>query len=187
MSYITKQAIKTSLEKMLLVKPVHKITVTDITNDCYISRMTFYYHFRDIYDLIIWTWAEEFETALNENKTYETWQQGFLEIFRAIASNRPYVENVYKSIGRERIENYLYTVTYGLLMSVIESQAFEMAVSIEDKKFIADFYKFAFVGIVLDWVQNRMVEDPEQIIIKINILIEGSIIKYLDACRNDKE
>ena len=37
---------------MLLQKPLNKITINDITEDCGVNRMTFYYHFKDIYDLV---------------------------------------------------------------------------------------------------------------------------------------
>lgn len=52
MSQITKRALEQSLKNLLREKPLSKITVTDITEDCGISRMTFYYHFKDIYDLV---------------------------------------------------------------------------------------------------------------------------------------
>ena len=42
----TKQALEESLKHMLLKKPLDKITIRDITEDCGISRMAFYYHFR---------------------------------------------------------------------------------------------------------------------------------------------
>ena len=51
MSQITKRALEASLKHLLLQKPLHKITINDITEDCGINRMTFYYHFKDIYDL----------------------------------------------------------------------------------------------------------------------------------------
>ena len=41
----TKQALEESLKHMLLKKPLDKITIRDITEDCGISRMAFYYHF----------------------------------------------------------------------------------------------------------------------------------------------
>ena len=47
----TKAALEESLKRLLLKKPLDKITITDITTDCGISRMAFYYHFKDIYDL----------------------------------------------------------------------------------------------------------------------------------------
>ena len=48
----TKAALEESLKRLLLKKPLDKITITDITTDCGISRMAFYYHFKDIYDLV---------------------------------------------------------------------------------------------------------------------------------------
>ena len=55
MSQITKYALENSLKNLLLQKPLDKITISDITDDCGISRMTFYYHFKDIYDLVEWS------------------------------------------------------------------------------------------------------------------------------------
>ena len=59
MSDITKRALEASLKKMLLKKPVTKITINDITEDCGVNRATFYYHFKDIYDLIEWSCEED--------------------------------------------------------------------------------------------------------------------------------
>jgi hypothetical protein len=41
-------------------------------------------------------------------------------------------------------------VVYGLLIAVVEECAQGMTVRDEDKKFIADFYKHAFVGLTLE-------------------------------------
>ena len=42
----TKRALEASLKKLLLRKPLNKITINDITEDCGVNRMTFYYHFQ---------------------------------------------------------------------------------------------------------------------------------------------
>lgn len=84
MSQTTKRALVASLKKLLLQKPLDKITISDIAEDCGINRMTFYYHFRDIYDLVEWACEEEATKALAGKKTYDTWQQGFLQIFEEV-------------------------------------------------------------------------------------------------------
>ena len=61
----TKQAIAESLKHLLLRKPITKITINDITEDCGISRMTFYYHFNDIYDLVEWVCTRRAERQSN--------------------------------------------------------------------------------------------------------------------------
>ena len=68
MSQITKRALEASLKNLLLKKPLNKITVNDITEDCGINRMTFYYHFKDIYDLVEWSCLEDASKALKEKK-----------------------------------------------------------------------------------------------------------------------
>ncbi len=186
MSQITKRALEESLKRMLLKKPLNKITISDLTEDCGINRMTFYYHFKDIYDLIEWSCLEDASKALGDKKTYDTWQQGFLQIFQAVLDNKPFILNVYQSVSREQVEIYLYTLTHNLLIGVIEEMAAQMDVQEADKEFIADFYKFAFVGIMLDWIKNGMRKDPQQIIDRLSILIDGDIIRALNKYRTDK-
>ena len=98
MSQVTKRALEQSLKNLLLKKPLTKITVGDITDDCGINRMTFYYHFKDIYDLVEWSCLEDAKQALEEKKTYDTWQQGFLQIFKAVQENKPFILNVYRCV-----------------------------------------------------------------------------------------
>lgn len=50
----------------------------------------------------------------------------------------------------------------------------------EDKAFIADFYKYAFVGLLLDWIRQGMKEDPKRIVNRLSILIHGDIGRALE-------
>jgi len=187
MSQMTKRALEASLKHMLLKKPLDKITINDIAEDCGINRMTFYYHFKDIYDLVEWSCVEDATRALEGKKTYDTWQQGFYQIFEAVLDNRPFILNVYHSVSREQVELYLYKLTYDLLIGVVEEKAAGMAVRDEDKRFIADFYKFAFVGLMLDWIKNDMKEDPEAVIRRLAPLVHGSIVSALAYYRTDRD
>ena len=68
MSNVTKRALEQSLKNLLLKKPLTKITIGDITEDCGINRMTFYYHFKDIYDLVEWACLEDARRALDKKR-----------------------------------------------------------------------------------------------------------------------
>jgi AcrR family transcriptional regulator len=103
MSDITKRALEASLKNLLLKKPVNKITINDIVEDCGVNRATFYYHFQDIYALIEWSCEEDSKKALARHTTYDTWQQGFLDIFRAVEENKPFIVNVYRHVSQEQI------------------------------------------------------------------------------------
>ena len=186
MSQITKKAIEASLKNLLLKKPFDKITINDIAEDCGISRMTFYYHFKDIYDLVEWSCEEDVKKILEDKDDYKTWTQGFLNLFEEVLKNKPFILNVYRSVGREQVENYLYKIVYDLLLNVIEEKAQGMTVRDEDKEFVADFYKYAFVGLMLDWVKNGMKEDPHKIVKKVEFLLSGSLSVSLERFRTGR-
>ena len=133
MSNTTKQDLEASLKKVMLQKPLDKITISDITSDCGISRMAFYYHFKDIYDLVEWSCLEDAKRALQGKKTYD------------------------------------------LLKAVVEEKTAGMQIREEQKEFIANFYKYSFVGIMLDWIKNGMREDYREIADDTATALYGSI------------
>ena len=183
----TKQALEASLKHLLLQKPLDKITISDLTKDCGISRMAFYYHFKDIYDLVEWSCLEDATRALAGKKTYSTWIEGLLQIFEVVYENKPFIMNAYRCISREQIENFLFQLTSDLIMGVVKEQEQAANTTIPDKQsigtsitqaqknFIADFYKYSFVGIMLDWIKQGMKEDYEEIARMIAITLHGGI------------
>jgi len=175
MSQITKRALERSLKNMLLKKPLTKITVGDIADDCGINRMTFYYHFKDIYDLVEWSCLEDAKRALDEKKTYDTWQQGLLQIFEAVQENKPFITNVYRCVHREQVEKYLTPLVDDLILGVIDEESTGMTVRDEDKQFIARVYSYMFIGLMLDWIRDDMREDPQLIAERLAKLIKGSM------------
>ena len=186
MSEITKRAFASSLKKMLAKRPLEKIRVIDITEDCGVNRQTFYYHFKDIYDLLEWVYTNEATKALGGKKTYETWKQGFKQIFQYILNNKEFVLSTFNSVSREYLERYLYNEVYLLLIGVVEEKAKGIPVREKDKSFIADFYKYACVGIVLDWIKSGRKEESDKIIERLNKLIYGNMEEALERYRTDK-
>ena len=186
MSQVTKRALVGSLKHLLLQKPLNKITISDITDDCGINRMTFYYHFKDIYDLVEWACLEDARKALEEKKTHDTWQQGFVQIFNAVRENKPFIMNVYRCVDREQVERYLITLTDGLIMGVIEEDSAGMTVRQEDKEFIAKVYSFVFVGIMLDWINGDMKGDPGEIVERLGTVVQGGVSAALERMRTDR-
>lgn len=175
MSQVTKRALEQSLKNLLLKKPLSKITISDLTEDCGMNRMTFYYHFKDIYDLVEWTCLTDAKRALDEKKTYDTWQQGFLQILEAVQANKPFIMNVYHCVHREQVEIYLRPLVEDLILNVVNEEADGLNVREEDKTFIVQAYSYIFIGIMLDWIKEDMKENPQEIVERLNKLIKGSI------------
>ena len=105
----TKKALASSLKKVMAKKPLRKITVTEIVNDCNVNRKTFYYHFEDIFALLKWILEQD---AIEFIKQYDM-HLGYRD---AIALAMDYVENnsyiincVYDTLGRDEMKRFLRT------------------------------------------------------------------------------
>ena len=159
---------------MLADKPLSRITVQDIVSECGVSRMTFYYHFSDIYDLVRWIISYDITTILSGRKTHDTWQDGFLSIFKAVEKDHVFVFNVYNSMSREQLERSLTGPVRELLLSVLQETESSGKLKEDELSFIASFYAYAFIGVMLDWVGDGMREKPELMIKRIECIMSGS-------------
>lgn len=186
MTQTTKRALSASLKKLLSQKTLDKITVGDIAEDCGVNRQTFYYHFKDVYDLLEWTFLNEAKKVLQDRKSYATWQDGFLHVLNSLAENKQFVLNTYHSVSREYLERYLYSETFGLLLAVIDELAEGLPVREDNKNFIANLYKYAFVGLTLEWIGSGMKQIPQNLVTQLSQVIHGDIAAALERCAINK-
>ena len=179
MCYSTKKKIADCVRQLMKRKEISKITIGDIMEATGMSRQSFYYHFKDIYDLVEWSCLEDATQALQEKKTYETWQEGLQQIFEAVLENKPFIMNVYHSVSREQIETYLFHLTHDLLYGVVQEKAKGTGISEADQSFIADFYKYSFTGVMLDWIKDGMKVDYHMIAEKMHRTMEGNVVNSI--------
>ncbi len=180
MSPMTKQLLAASLKKLMSKNSLDQITVKELVADCGINRQTFYYHFQDIYELLGWIFMSEAIDAIKDYQSYDTWQLGLLKIFQYVEDNRAFCLSTFHSLGRDHLESFLNSVTYDLLYGVVEEITCDVNISEEFKCFIAKFYSFSFVGLIVDWLKTGTKEKPESIIDKLTKLIDGDIPRAVE-------
>ena len=176
-----KELLAESFRELSATKTVDKITIQDIADKCGINRQTFYYHFQDIIDLVRWILISDAEKLVKGNKTYDTWQKGYLACFETIKKDKVFILNIYHHAPREYITDYLYSITLELLTNVVEEKIKELKLRVrdEDKFFVANFFKYSLVGLVLDWIDKGMDMEPVEIVNKLDSIIHGTMEKAL--------
>lgn len=180
MSNITKKAIAESFKKLIEVKSVPEITIQDITSSCGLNRQTFYYHFKDIYDLIEWIFEDDLQTAVGSHKTISNWNEGYQSLFNYCLKNKNFIIYTYNSISRKQVEQFLYKVAYSFLYKVISLEAKNYRIREEDLIYITHFYKYVFVGFLCEWIDSNMSVKPDIIIEKLNKMIQGTVKSNLE-------
>ena len=83
--------------------------------------------------------------------------------------------NAFHCISRDQMERFLFKLTYGLIRGVVDEKSQGVDISEEDKAFIAEFYKYSFVGIMLDWIRKGMQEDCKTIVRKMSATMHGNV------------
>lgn len=184
MAQFTQKAIAESLIKLLNEKPLDKITIKDIVEDCGINRNTFYYHFEDIPSLVKMILNGETQKVLLRQEEVVSWEEDFIRAAQFALQNKRVVYHIYNSVQREDAEKYLYDIAGDVMWHYVEAVAAGSRAKEEDKRLIADFYKSALVGMTLDWLNNGMKYSPEPLIRRLGIMLKGNIEEALKRVDN---
>ncbi len=177
MAQMTKLALAQSLKQLMGERTLDKITVKEVVARCGVNRQTFYYHFKDIYNLLDWMFeneGKEFNSKFPDIKTDDDGQTAIRSICTYLKENQPMVTNIYHSLGREMLERYLSREMVKLLGNTLQQRSERIGASKEDLDFLVDFYKHAFVGASLDWVQAGMPGNTDDIVAKFVPLLRGT-------------
>lgn len=183
MKHNAKAAIIDSFKQLLNKKSMDKITVKEICEHCEVNRQSFYNHFTDSMDVFKFIIFEELSKEIAQNRTFETWSGGFLATMNYLKKNSKMILHVYNSSYWFEAKTYFTNLSSRLLLDVVEECAVQLGVKLKDKdeKFIVNFYRHVFNGLMMDWVSEGMEEEPELILKKLLIMITGSIPRSVAA------
>ncbi|MDY0289385.1 MAG: TetR/AcrR family transcriptional regulator C-terminal domain-containing protein [Sphaerochaeta sp.] len=177
MAPMTKLALAQSLKQLMAERTLDKITVKEVVARCGVNRQTFYYHFRDIYHLLDWMFANEgqqFSKKYPEFHTPDDGQTAIRSLCTYLQENREVMMNIYNSLGRELLDRYLCREMATLLTNSLQVRAIKLGVSQVQLEFLVNFYKHAFVGASLDWFQKGMPGETEEIVALYAPILKGT-------------
>ena len=113
-SSLTKRALAQAIKELMNEKPLVKISIADIVDRCQMNRHSFYYHFRDKYDLVNWIFYTELITELQNSSNKDEYEE-LKNICRYLYDNRAFYINALKFTGQNSFYEYFGEVIYQLL------------------------------------------------------------------------
>ena len=186
MAQFTKKAIVESFISLLNQKPLDKITVKEIVDDCGINRNTFYYHFEDIRALLAFVIDAEVERVIAKHASVASLEGGFIEAAYFALNNKKAVYHIYNSVSREEAERYLNSIAEDVMNRLIEGMEENRDIEETDRELIVHFYKSGLVGIATGWLGEGMKAEPEELIRRLCVLLDGSVSAALKRSRKEK-
>lgn len=188
MAAFTKLVIMRVFENLLSVKPLEKITVKDITDQCGISRNTFYYHYQDIYQVfkayIDYSLEEIFKFLQQEN---EKDQDHICEkAVEFLENHRTIFENILRSAKSEEVHKILDDGSSRFFRYVIDRVGEGIDSEPEDREMICAMCQHAVGGIMHEWLsrENADKKSLSDILMRVNYLFGGGLERALERSAN---
>ena len=114
----TKRIIANALEEMLRNKSIDKITVSSLIEACGISRQTFYYHFRDLMDVLEWLAQQDAQKLAERSMQAETTHEALHAFLSYAVENHALLRRLLESQRRAQIETILADLVTSYLWEV---------------------------------------------------------------------
>ena len=172
----TKQAMYHALKKLITTKSINAITIKDITDTCGLNRQTFYYHFKDIYDLLEWSFQEEFRFIDSYlQKPEYTWEEIFAGSVKYISQNKYICQCIVCGLARDQLILSLHNSIYEIVRKIILHSLPQNQIPEKYLDFTARFYTYALSNYLFDWVKNGMLETPEEVIDNFIFVVNHSL------------
>ena len=180
MSGFTKEIIIRTLFELLNEKPLAKITVKDIVERCGVNRNTFYYHFRDISDVVECALLREVDQVFERPVEVDSVLENL------IGENKKAMLHIYCSVQRETFTGALDKMGQYIVKQYIIHNFEEEIMEKEDMKVLMHFYKCVMIGVILDWMDHRMSYDLTEYAEKLRELYENTFEKTLEKAAGTK-
>lgn len=152
-SAITKKSLANALKKLILESPFKNISISDICGECHMNRKSFYYHFRDKYDLVNWIFDTEYSSILSSSED----EQEIEELCTYLYVNRDFYRRAFKIEG----QNSLHLHFRNMIRRYISEKA-DLSPSDPYREIKIDFYTDGFVCAVDRWITSHEPISPDR-------------------------
>lgn len=149
-SNITKHALAQALKELLRDRSLEKISVGSICEACGMNRKSFYYHFKDKYDLVNWIYYTEFIDRM-KTKTYTASWDVIDDLCEYLFDNKEFYQKTLQMEGQNSFSDYLRDILIAFFMEDLE-EAFSKEPSVRP---FAEFYADAIICALKKWLVQR--------------------------------
>ena len=160
---ITKQSISLAFFSLLKLKPYEKITVSDVADMAGVNRMTFYYHFKDIDDLVFKTIEKVFLNICKKSFSSGNCATAYREIYLTVSRHKEMAKKVYPAFDMKRLVSFLSPMAFKLASYLIEAKAGKR-IPTEKKEIFVHSIGCCMVGSFIEWLNSDMEKDPCELV-----------------------
>ncbi len=156
----TKQLLADGLKEMAATTPLRKIRVGELCERCGVDRRTFYYHFRDIYDLAAWIFDQNINLnlPLREGNPTET---GLAKVLRRFRKDDAFYRCALSEDSQNALGRHFLSSTVQMYTALVLRAQGKTELSVEDD-FTIGYHCFGTLGTIRRWITLEPERSPEE-------------------------
>ena len=180
-SNLTKSALSAAMKELMAKHPMEKIKIGDIVGLCNMNRQSFYYHFRDKYDLVNWIYYTEFVEKIQNSLEDLGWEliEKMCEFFY---ENRAFYSNALRVKGQNSFSEYFDEVMHPLIHSQIKDTFKDEP----NQEFCAIFFADAIRVSITKWLLRGAKISPHEFAGLMRSACTGLAYKILKENEGEK-
>ena len=182
MASFTKNAIKQSFIKLLNERPLSKISVRDIVEDCGINRNSFYYHYQDIPALLCEIITEQAERIAARYPSPDSIEECIGACIDFALENRRAVMHIYNSSNRDFYEQSLDRLCTTLISAYFDKLFGMYMIDPEDRELLIRTFSAECFGVMVHWIMRGMNDDIKKDFARMCELRRGTVELMLKRC-----
>lgn len=161
----TKILLADTLIRMLETMPLEKVRVSALCKRCDVASATFYYYFRDKYDLVSWIYLQDVSGSFDDGvHNYSPNQLDEMNI--RMTKRKKFYQKAFTDQSQNSLRDFMYTFLFEKAKDDVQ-RAFGAEPT--DRQLLElSYHVYGIVGLFHDWVTNRI---PDSDIAKMNRLI----------------
>ena len=100
-----------------------------------------------------------------------------------IDRNHSFLENVYKSLGRDHLKRFFYTDLIGIIRGIVDKTEQMEGLNVEEdfKAFLAETFTEAVAGMLMELITTRETSDRNKVVEYTSVIMKSSITSSLRA------
>lgn len=175
-STITKLALSTALKQLMVKDDFSKISIGEICEACSMNRKSFYYHFRDKYELVNWI----FQTGFIESVSLRDYENGWeflTDVIGYMYSERIFYKHALSIDGQNAFKDY-FAETLTPFIDVFFGDAFK---NTNNPAYYIKLISKTIVSLIIIWLGERNPIPPEEFTENLSVILENLQINYNDS------
>ena len=148
-----------SIKELMNKKPLQKITVRMIAENCQVTRQTFYRYFPDKYALVNWIFRTNIDNIVRNSSRELPWSHVLAQMLISMKEDQKFYVNAMNYEGQNSFHQFITEYTRVAYEKELCNRLDPSL--IDDKvRFSLQFNSYGAVGSIYNWIKGNMAEDP---------------------------